>query len=68
MPVEGAEVEIESIRSVEHTDAKGLFCIPCPSRHLTIRVTAEGRGSVDYPVRLLAGPQTQVRVTLPLAH
>jgi hypothetical protein len=66
-PIAGASVALAATETTETTDAKGNFCMPCPRRHVTLHVSAEGQGAVDYPIQL-DGRFTQVRLILPSAH
>jgi len=65
--IEGASVEVDESVEAEHTDAKGRFCMPCPTHKLDLRVSATGRETVTYTVEV-DGPTTQVRITLPPAR
>jgi hypothetical protein len=66
-PIAGASVALAATETTETTDAKGNFCMPCPRRHVTLHVSAEGLGAVDYPIQL-DGRFTQVRLILPQGH
>src|SRR5262245_42992055 len=66
-PIAGAIVGLASTGASETADAKGLFCMPCPSRRVTVHVSAEGNAGVDYPLQL-DGRFTQVRLLLPSAR
>jgi hypothetical protein len=65
--LEGAEVRIESNGATERTDPKGRFCLPSPTRKVTLIVSAQGRESVRYAAEL-EGRSTQVRIALTPAH
>lgn len=65
--IEGASIEVDDSVEAEHTDAKGRFCMPCPTHKLNLRISAPGRDTVTYAVEV-DGPTTQVRITLPPAR
>src|SRR5262245_3154871 len=62
-PVPDATVQIDGVDLVEHTDPKGLFCLPCPPGRREVIAGTESRGSVRIPV-LVDGTKPQVRITL----
>jgi len=51
----------------ERSDAKGLFCLPCPAGRRELTISATDRESVRYPLRMESG-QAHIRITMPPAH
>lgn len=62
-PVSGAHVELEAPPLAVSTDAKGRFCVACPSGDRTLRIDAPGRGRATTVVAL-KGSLFEMRIEL----
>jgi len=62
-PVSGAHVELEAPPLTVSTDAKGRFCVACPSGDRTLRIDAPGRGRATTVVAL-KGSLFEMRIEL----